>query len=323
MLATSECNMKIENETETVKEIQVESVLDKFNLSNNLRAFALLALGAGGLVGCSNVETPGGYVGYITQGAIVGKTEFVGLQTGPTSSGLSWQYHGVNVSVTPFTFQETFDLDKNPVITKNKLKVGFELASTWRVRPGRVKEFVEQYSTMAGDESIGEMEKVAYDNYVQKPFVQRALNAVQSEDAFDLNTHVMAISARVLAEIQEYTKDTPFEILSVSVSNIQFPKEVADEIALKVAATQREERMETEKKITIQQADIRLEEAKGIAKSMSEIKASLTPEYLQYESIKAMQASVGSPNHTVVYIPVGNMGIPLVGTLSAAEPSPK
>jgi hypothetical protein len=29
---------------------------------------------------------------------------------------------------------------------------------------------------------------------------------------------------------------------------------------------------------------------------------------------------VGSPNHTVVYIPVGPMGVPLTGTLTAAAP---
>lgn len=37
-----------------------------------------------------NPTTPPGYVGYVTRGALVGKVQFYGLQTGPTSSGLGW-----------------------------------------------------------------------------------------------------------------------------------------------------------------------------------------------------------------------------------------
>ena len=56
-------------------------------------------------------------------------------------------------------------------------------------------------------------------------------------------------------------------------------------------------------------------EAKGLAEAMDVINQRLTPLYLQYEAIKAQQAMVGSSNHTTIYIPVGPMGVPLVGTL--------
>jgi hypothetical protein len=36
--------------------------------------------------------------------------------------------------------------------------------------------------------------------------------------------------------------------------------------------------------------------------------------YIQHEAIEAQKAMVGSPNHTVVYIPVGPMGVPITGT---------
>ena len=51
---------------------------------------------------------------------------------------------------------------------------------------------------------------------------------------------------------------------------------------------------------------------------MDVINQRLTPLYLQYEAIKAQQAMVGSPNHTTIYLPVGPMGVPLVGTLDVA-----
>ena len=59
----------------------------------------MIALGVGAVlfvsllvfvIGSSNPETPAGYVGYLTRGALFGKTQFYGLQTGPTSSGLGW-----------------------------------------------------------------------------------------------------------------------------------------------------------------------------------------------------------------------------------------
>lgn len=37
--------------------------------------------------GASNPSTPAGYVGYVTQGAIFGKHQFLTLQKGPTSYG--------------------------------------------------------------------------------------------------------------------------------------------------------------------------------------------------------------------------------------------
>ena len=49
---------------------------------------------------------------------------------------------------------------------------------------------------------------------------------------------------------------------------------------------------------------------------MEIINEKLTPEYLQYVAIEAQKMMVGSPNNTVVYIPVGPMGVPLVGTMA-------
>ena len=61
-------------------------------------------------------------------------------------------------------------------------------------------------------------------------------------------------------------------------------------------------------------AEIRIEEAKGIAEAQRIINATLTPNYLQHEAIGAQLEMASSPNHTTVYIPVGNNGLPLVHT---------
>jgi len=61
-------------------------------------------------------------------------------------------------------------------------------------------------------------------------------------------------------------------------------------------------------------AEIRIEEAKGIAEAQKIINATLTPNYLQHEAIQAQRAMANAPNHTTVYIPVGTNGLPLVHT---------
>lgn len=64
-----------------------------------------------------------------------------------------------------------------------------------------------------------------------------------------------------------------------------------------------------------QKADIRVVEAKGIAQAQQIINATLTDKYLQHEAISAQTSMANSPNHTTVYIPSGENGIPLVKTL--------
>ena len=54
-------------------------------------------------VGSANPFTPAGYVGYLTKGAIVGKSRFYGTQRGPTSPGRTWLLDVTNVSITPYT----------------------------------------------------------------------------------------------------------------------------------------------------------------------------------------------------------------------------
>lgn len=78
---------------------------------------------------------------------------------------------------------------------------------------------------------------------------------------------------------------------------------------IKIAQTQQLVQVEQQK------AQIRVEEAKGIAASQQIINATLTDRYLQHEAIQAQLQMAGSPNHTQIYIPVGTNGIPLVKTI--------
>lgn len=67
------------------------------------------------------------------------------------------------------------------------------------------------------------------------------------------------------------------------------------------------------------EAKKRVVEAKGIALAQDIIQKTLTPEYIQFEAIKAQEriATSGS-NNTVIYVPAGTNGTPLI-TANAAK----
>lgn len=70
---------------------------------------------------------------------------------------------------------------------------------------------------------------------------------------------------------------------------------------------------EQEKKIESQRAQIRFIQSTGIRKSQDEIAKTLTPLYVQFEMVQALQAIARSGrNSSVIYIPSGPAGIPFI-----------
>lgn len=66
-------------------------------------------------------------------------------------------------------------------------------------------------------------------------------------------------------------------------------------------------------KIATQSADIKHETAKGQRAANEEIAGKLTPLFVQYEMIEALKSIAASgKNNSVVYIPSGANGVPLV-----------
>ena len=92
---------------------------------------------------------------------------------------------------------------------------------------------------------------------------------------------------------------------------MQYPEEVANAVSRKLAATQELARKDTEIEIERKERTKREVQAQGIANAMQIIRGQLSGMYIQHEAIEAQKAMVGSPNHTVVYIPVGPMGVPI------------
>lgn len=264
-----------------------------------------------------NPETPAGYVGYCTQGSMFGKAEFYGMQKGPTSPGRAWMLECVNISITPYTFTETFTAEDS-VLSSDQLKLSVNMHVTFKIDEDKVRAFVEEYSTLhEGAKDPNKVVHVAYDNYL-KPKLRAYVRSEIQARAWGQAVHEMLdIGTSVQADLQKSTKDTPFVVMSVVIDSIQPPEEVADAVSQKLATDQILARKDAEVEIAKKDAAKREEEARGIAKAMEIINGKLTPMYLQHEAVEAQKMMVGSPNHTTIYIPVGTNGVPLTGTFNA------
>ena len=75
-------------------------------------------------------------------------------------------------------------------------------------------------------------------------------------------------------------------------------------------------------KVAQQKAQIRYENAVGVRKAQDEISHTLTPLYVQFEMVQALQAIAQSGrNSSVIYIPSGANGIPLVSGVPPRTPA--
>ena len=279
------------------------------------RLLAVLALGtiAVGIIGCTNPSTPAGYVGYVTKHPYTMPARFYELQTGPTSTGLGWMLEVTNISVTPNTSTEQF-VGPTAVLAKDNLHIEFQAHLLWKVEPQNVKDFVEKYGE-TGENPLNN----AYVNFIKEPFRTYTRDEVQKYDGLDIKDNIDAIGSAVQDRILALTKGTPFTIISVVIGNIQYPDTVAQSVANKLAATQVLEQTTIEIQTAKAKAQIREADAEGVAKAMDTINQKLTPLYVQYEAIQAQQKMVDSPNHTEIYIPVGPMGVPIVGTMRPGQ----
>jgi regulator of protease activity HflC (stomatin/prohibitin superfamily) len=219
----------------------------------------------------------------------------------------------VAVKVTGFAHRESLTQS-----CADNLKIAFRVHTVWRVDESRVPLFMERFSTTASERALEQepdaIVKVAYGHFIREPLRTFARDEVQQRNGLEVKDALIPIGDAVLARIRGYAADSPFVISSVVVGNIQYPAEVSDAVSRKLAATQDLQRKDTEIEIEREERTKREVQAQGIANAMEIIRGQLSGMYIQHEAIEAQKAMVNSPNHTVVYIPVGPMGVPLTGT---------
>lgn len=274
----------------------------KTNMWKIVALFVIIFVAIGGVttcaVGCSNPDTPAGHEGYVRQGAIFGEVRYYGSQTGPSSTGLGWLLKVENVDFRWRTIDEDFEVQSS-----DNIELTFKAHVTIRPKPGEVKAIVETYG---GNDW--------YPRFLSQPIRNAVYDAVAKEKALDAKDKRDQIAVFVDKRIREIIAGKPFEVQRVVIGAVNFPKELVDAQNKKVASETMLAQKSFEINIAKQDAIKRVEEAKGIAEAQKIIDASLTDRYLQHEAIKAQESMANSPNHTTIYIPSGNNGIPLVRT---------
>ncbi|MCI5138300.1 MAG: hypothetical protein D3922_07765 [Candidatus Electrothrix sp. AR1] len=265
---------------------------------------AIFAVGFFALLGIfgTNPNTPAGHEGYVyEQPRIFGKGGFRGELKGPSNYGISlWRNEVMNVDFRPKTYPETFK-----ILAKDELNISFRFQSIIKVKPETIRTVVESYAGEA-----------FYERYIKEPLRAMVRKHVQYLKSREIKEKRKEIAAAVAADLQEYLKGTPFILVSSVVGNIDYPPVVTQAVEKKLAAQQLLDEKETQREIAKKDAEIRIEEAKGIAAAQKIINETLTQNYLQHEAIQAQLKMASSPNHTTVYIPSGANGIPLIGTIN-------
>jgi regulator of protease activity HflC (stomatin/prohibitin superfamily) len=253
------------------------------------------------LLGCSNPYTPAGHEGYVFERPrVVGQGGFRGAISGPGNYGVSlFRNEVINVDIRPQTYTESFK-----ILAKDDLNVSFDVHAVLAIEPGHVDDVVGRFG--AGD---------WYPRVVREPFRTFVRRSVQSHESREIKALRAEIADEVQSGLRGYFEDTPFRVVSLVVGNIDYPEVVAQAVEKKLAALQLLEEKATVREIAKRDAEIRVEEAKGIAEAQRIINQTLTPYYLQHEAIGAQLEMADSPNHTTVYIPVGANGLPLVQTV--------
>ncbi|HUH03919.1 MAG TPA: SPFH domain-containing protein [Kofleriaceae bacterium] len=252
----------------------------------------VLAMAGLSRVGCVNQHTPAGHEGYVRSKPIAGAGKFVGIQTGPTSTGWVWRQEVINIDVRPRTFSEEMTIP-----TADRLNVTLRAHARIRLRKSGVKEVVEKF----GGENW-------YVNNVRDRFRSAVRDQVQRLEPFEVKNEMRHIGDNVLTAMVALYKDTPIEFVSIDVGDITYPSQVVDSVIKKFVTNEDNERKDIELEIAQKEIEIGIAEATGTRDAQQIIRTTLDPMYLQYEALQAIEQMSASPDTTFMIMPMGAGG---------------
>lgn len=102
--------------------------------------------------------------------------------------------------------------------------------------------------------------------------------------------------------------------------NVDLPSTLKDSIGKRLDAQQQAEQQQFELQKVTQQAEVRTKDAEGLANAQRIINSTLTPAYLQYLYIQALEKTVNSPNNTTVILPFDQGLTPLLNVGAGRAP---
>jgi regulator of protease activity HflC (stomatin/prohibitin superfamily) len=190
------------------------------------------------------------------------------------------------------------------VPSKEGLSIDLDVTILYRLTPDKASNI---YKTVG----------IGYRNIVVLPQFRSASRGVTvNYEAKGLYTSGREeIAHKIFADLKGMLEERGIILEKVLLRSIRLPNMVSQAIELKLKAEQESEQMKFILQKERQEAERKVIEAEGIAKAQEIINKTLTSAYLQHEAIQAQAKMAGSPSHTVVYVPSGDNGIPLVRVL--------
>ena len=185
--------------------------------------------------------------------------------------------------------------------------MAFEVNTRLRVRPGGSKEIFGEWGTNW------------YERNVREPLRTVVRQEITQVSATDIQLRTDEVRTRIFEASEALYADTPIELLSVDIGNIQFPKEVTQAIERKIATEQELQRQEFLRAKTRKEAGIRVLEALKVAKQQEIISSTLDPIYVQRMAVQAYRKLAASSNKTVMVLPNTAQGTGLPQVLPASE----
>lgn len=217
---------------------------------------------------------------------------------------------GINL-VNPFANVVMIDIQTQeekeliPVPSKEGLTLTIEISILYRLSPDKAATI---YKTVGTD----------YDEVAVKPqFRSATREATVFYEAKALYTSGRdEITAKIQTDLEKMLLERGVILEKVLLRAVTLPQTVSIAIEQKLKAEQESEQMKFVLTKESQEAERKIIEAKDIAEAQAIINKTLTQAYLQHEAIQAQMKMAASQNHTIVYIPSGDNGIPLVRTVN-------
>ena len=191
------------------------------------------------------------------------------------------------------------------VPSKEGLTMQVDMSILYRLNPDKASNI---YKTIGSD----------YDEVVVVPQFRTAVReATVFYEAKALYTSSRdEITNKIFSDLDNMLSERGVILEKVLLKAVSLPATVSAAIEQKLKAEQESEQMKFVLTKESQEAERKVIEAKGIAEAQGIINKTLTQAYLQHEAIKAQMMIANSSNHTIVYIPSGDNGIPLVRTVN-------
>ena len=280
--------------------------------------FILSAVLLSGLFGCSAVvDVPPGFEGaeYILPAF---RSEGGGFNTDVTlEPGRHVLSRRNSIAIIVDTRPQTWTLENIEVRMKDELNVTFDVTLTTKVKKGHGAALLAVYATKpASDNSDLIVSEKEWYRIVKPVFESVVRTRLSSDESSGIAQKRLDVAADMLATLKEQLASEPLlehvEFTRLVIGNVDYPKMVDDAIQARAEAQQMLAQKSQELEIARLDADIQRVEAEGVAAAQAIIDQTLTREYLYFLWINALEKTSQSPNTTMVYIPVGTDGMPIM-----------